>query len=118
METDPERSGTGKGNRLDMRDYYLTFLDDKVDKMQIFNALADAGLKDFVLTEQFNATSEKNCYSCEYGRKAAYCSYDDAYCDEADTNGECACWRASTVAENAQVDHFRETTKKIELMEE
>lgn len=101
-----------------MRDYYLTFLDDKVDKMQIFNALADAGLKDFVLTEQFNATSEKNCYSCEYGRKAAYCSYDDAYCDEADINGECACWRASTVAENAQVDHFRETTKKIELMEE
>ena len=68
-----------------MRDYYLTFLDDKVDKMQIFNALADAGLKDFVITETEQFTYEN--------------------------------WKR-TVAENAQVDHFRETTKKIELMEE
>lgn len=95
-----------------MRDYYLTIVNDNVDKMRIFGALFDAGLKDFVITEQFNATTEKNCYSCEYGKKAAYCSYDDAYCDEADINGECACWRASTVVKDAQV------TRKIELMEE
>lgn len=95
-----------------MRDYYLTFVNDNVDKMRIFGALLDAGLKDFVITEQFNATSEKNCYSCEYGKKAAYCQYDDTYCDEADINGECACWRASTDMKNSQV------ARKIELMEE
>lgn len=107
---------------------------------------------------------EKNCYSCEYGKKAVYCSYDDQYCDEADAKGECACWKEkdyySAVAKNEATtdddhscatcewytdgrclkdcekhewfdcclnhklkiattnDHFRETTKKIELMEE
>ena len=33
-----------------MRDYYLTFVNDDIDKTRIFGALLDAGLKDFVIT--------------------------------------------------------------------
>lgn len=60
-----------------MRDYHLTFVSDDVDKMRIFGALIDAGMSDFVITED-----------------------------------------VSTVAENAQVDHFRDVRKKIKLVEE
>lgn len=41
-----------------MRDYYLTFVNDDVDKMRIFRALLDAGLKDFVITETERFTYE------------------------------------------------------------
>lgn len=68
-----------------MRDYYLTFVNDDVDKMRIFGALLDAGLKDFVITETEQFT------------------YDN--------------WKR-TVAENAQVDHFRDVRKMIDLVEE
>ena len=68
-----------------MRDYLLTFVSDDVDKMRIFGALLDAGLKDFVITETEQFTYEN--------------------------------WKR-TVAENAQVDHFRDATKKIDLVEE
>ena len=107
-----------------MRNFYLTFTSDKIDKMRIFGALLDAGMENFVITESIEvgdisaAEEMHTCLNCEYGKKAVYCQYDDQYCDEADINEECVCWEASTVAENAQVDHFRETTKKIELMEE
>lgn len=36
-----------------MRDYMLTFLSDDVDKIKVFNALHDAGLREFVITEGF-----------------------------------------------------------------
>ena len=68
-----------------MRNYYLTFVSDDVDKMRIFGALIDAGLKDFVITETEQLTYEN--------------------------------WKR-TVAENAQVDHFRDVRKKINLVEE
>lgn len=41
-----------------MRDYYLTFVNDDIDKMRIFGALLDAGLKDFVITETEQLTYE------------------------------------------------------------
>lgn len=41
-----------------MRSFYLTFTSDDVDKMRIFGALLDAGLKDFVITETEQLTYE------------------------------------------------------------
>ena len=60
-----------------MRSFYITFVSDDVEKMRIFGALLDAGMQNFVITEDI-----------------------------------------STVAENAQVDHFRDVRKKIDLVEE
>lgn len=58
-----------------MRDYYLTFVNDDVDKMRIFGALLDAGFKDFVISEMYDYKpdnckglancEEENCVECE-----------------------------------------------------
>lgn len=60
-----------------MRTYMLTFISDDVEKMRVFGALLDAGLKEFVITEteqltyenwkqtvSENAQVEKICANC------------------------------------------------------
>ena len=48
-----------------MRDYYLTFVSDDVDKMRIFGALLDAGLKEFVITEHISEDVAENATTTE-----------------------------------------------------
>ena len=92
-----------------MRDFYITFVSDDIDKMRIFGALLDAGMENFVISETYPDPKEKHtCLSCEYGKEALYCSRDDVYVlkDDIKASEKCELWsekdvdEASTVAEN------------------
>ncbi|MCQ2486300.1 MAG: hypothetical protein MJ168_13355 [Clostridia bacterium] len=41
-----------------MRSFYITFVSDDVDKMRIFGALLDAGMSNFVITEDISTVAE------------------------------------------------------------
>lgn len=41
-----------------MRSFYLTFVNDEVDKTRIFGALLDAGMSNFVITEDVSTVAE------------------------------------------------------------
>ena len=47
-----------------MRDYHLTFVSDDVDKMRIFGALLDAGMSNFVITEDISTVAENTQVEC------------------------------------------------------
>lgn len=67
-----------------MRDYLLTFVSDDVDKMRIFGALLDAGLKEFVITEteQFTYENWKRTVSEMETVECNTCQHE--YCGQCD----------------------------------
>lgn len=104
-----------------MRNFYLTFTSDKIDKMKIFGALLDAGMENFVITESIEvgdiseAEEKCACLSCEYGKEALYCARDDVYVlkEEVKASEKCELWSEKdaaeepTVPKNATVEFVR-----------
>ena len=112
-----------------MRSFMLTFISDDVEKMRIFGALLDAGMKEFVITEteQFTYDNWKKDVNCEENEAT---TDDDHSCVTCEwyTDGRCLkdcekhewfdyCSNHKPKAATTN-DHFRDARKMIDLVEE